>query len=257
MQNGILSRNSPDNIIQASRGFNFQLNKNIFHASRKETILTAQQGKLCQRMGSNTGKIIVGLFEFKSGTADLISIRLICDICHSPGIFCCLLLFGNLSLKDIKPNNMDSVHHYNVNIKWENDRKGQLTSPVLDSTIEVATPPEFSHGMTGIWSPEHLLVAAVNSCLMTTFLAIAENSKLNFIHFESHADGKLVKVDGKFMISEIELKPVLTIHEESERGKAIRVLEKSESACLISNSIKAKIIFLPEVKILSVVPSVV
>jgi len=49
-------------------------------------------------------------------------------------------------------------HAYNVNIEWTNDRKGIMSSPELNSTIEVATPPNFPKGMEGIWSPEHLLV---------------------------------------------------------------------------------------------------
>jgi len=144
---------------------------------------------------------------------------------------------------------METDYHYNVNLNWENDRKGLMSSPVLDSTIEVATPPEFPKGMPGIWSPEHLLVAAVNSCLMTTFLAIAENSKLDFVHFDSNADGKLEKVDGKYMMSEIILSPVLTIHQEADRERAVRILDKSEAACLISNSVKSKIIFQPQINI--------
>lgn len=144
---------------------------------------------------------------------------------------------------------METVHHFKVNVNWENDRLGLMSSPVLQSTIEVATPPEFSKGMEGIWSPEHLLVAAVNSCLMTTFLAVAEHSKLRFVNFESNADGKLEKIGGKYMISEIILAPVVTVYSEAERERAIRVLEKSEAACLISNSIKSKIIFQPQIKI--------
>ncbi len=144
---------------------------------------------------------------------------------------------------------MDTVHHYQVNINWENNRKGLMSSSVLESNIEVATPPEFPGGMAGIWSPEHLLVAAVNSCLMTTFLAIAENSKLLFVKFESNADGKLEKVEGKFMISEIVLSPVLTINNEADRERALRILDKSEAACLISNSIKSNIIFQPQINV--------
>lgn len=144
---------------------------------------------------------------------------------------------------------MENIHHYEVKVNWEADRKGLMTSPVLNDNIEVATPPEFPKGIPGIWSPEHLLVAAVNSCLMTTFLAIAENSKFDFSNFESNADGKLEKVDGKFMISEIVLKPVVTLLKEEDREKAIRILEKSEAACLISNSVKSKIIFTPQVKL--------
>lgn len=148
---------------------------------------------------------------------------------------------------------MENVHHYEVKVNWQGNRKGIMSSPVLNSTIEVATPPEFAKGISGIWSPEHLLVAAVNSCLMTTFLAIAENFKLNFIHFESNAGGKLERVDGKYMITEVLLSPVLTIAPDTDKEKAIRILEKSEAACLISNSIKAKIIFNPQIKIAELV----
>lgn len=144
---------------------------------------------------------------------------------------------------------MDTIHHYEVKVDWKSDRKGLMSSPVLNEELAVATPPEFPKGMPGIWSPEHLLVAAVNSCLMTTFLAIAENFKFDFVNFESNANGKLEKVDGKFMISEITLSPVLTITADADQEKAMRILQKSEAACLISNSIKSEIVFQPELRI--------
>ena len=145
---------------------------------------------------------------------------------------------------------MTTTHEYEVSVSWKSDRKGTLSSHVLPSQIEVATPPEFPKGMEGIWSPEHLFLAAVNSCLMTTFLSIAENSKLEFSAFESKALGKLEMVEGKYLISEITLMPVLTLSNEQHKERAERVLQKSESNCLISNSIRSKIIFQPEVKFL-------
>jgi peroxiredoxin-like protein len=145
---------------------------------------------------------------------------------------------------------MDTIHHYEVKLNWESERKGLMSSPVLQSNIEVATPPEFPKGIPGIWSPEHLLVAAVNSCLMTTFLSIAENSKFAFIDFESKADGKLEKVDGRLMISEIVLTPILTISNDTDKEKALRILQKSEAACLISNSVKSSILFRPQIRVM-------
>ncbi len=136
-------------------------------------------------------------------------------------------------------------HYYNVELNWENRRKGIMCSPELNKEkrlcIEVATPPEFPQGMEGIWSPEHLFVASVNSCLMTTFLAIAENSSLEFQSFSCNAKGKLEMVEGKLMMSEILLKPKVVIHNEDYRDKAVRILNKAENACLISRSIKSKI----------------
>jgi peroxiredoxin-like protein len=137
------------------------------------------------------------------------------------------------------------AHYYNVDVNWNAERKGTMCSPELSQEsgicIEVATPPEFPKGMPGIWSPEHLFTAAVSSCLMTTFLSIAENSKLSFTHFSCKSKGKLEQVEGKFMMSEIILEPTVTISDEKDRERAERILQKSEAACLISNSIKSKV----------------
>jgi peroxiredoxin-like protein len=143
---------------------------------------------------------------------------------------------------------MQTAHLYDVTVNWNSDRKGTLSSLKLPTNIEVATPPEFPKGIEGIWSPEHYFVAAVNSCLMTTFLSIAENSKLEFQSFTSTGIGKLEIVDGKYMMSEVTLNPVVTIKDESMKEKAERVLVKSEANCLISNSIKSTIIFKPIIK---------
>ena len=144
---------------------------------------------------------------------------------------------------------MSDKHNYEVNLQWNSDRKGTLRSPVLTNEIEVATPPDFPKGMEGIWSPEHLFVAAVNSCLMTTFLAIAENSKLEYLSFECNAVGIVEKVDGKYVVTEVILKPKLTIPESQHVDRAKRIIEMGEKACLISNSIKSKITLEPVVEV--------
>jgi len=137
------------------------------------------------------------------------------------------------------------AHYYNVDINWSRDRKGTMCSPELNrgqqNCIEVATPPEFPKGIPGIWSPEHLFTAAANGCLMTTFLAIAENSKLEFKSFDCKSKGKMEQVDGKFMMTEIILEPLVVIAHERDRERAERILQKAEAACLITNSIKSKV----------------
>jgi len=140
-------------------------------------------------------------------------------------------------------------HIYQVDVKWMADRIGEASSPELLNKIDVATPPQFPKGLEGVWSPEHFFTAAVNGCFMTTFLAIAENSKLSFTSFQCTADGKLEKVDGKYLMTEVVLKPILVIESESDREKAERILQKSETACLISNSIKSKVSLITDVRV--------
>ena len=140
-------------------------------------------------------------------------------------------------------------HSYEVDVNWVVDRIGILFSPELNDEMQVATPPQFQNGVEKVWSPEHLFTAAVNSCLMTTFLAVAENSKLEFKKFSSKAHGKLEKIDGRYIMSEITLIPSLTIFREEDREKAIRILNKSEESCLISNSVRSKIVMTAEIKV--------
>ena len=139
------------------------------------------------------------------------------------------------------------MYTYEVNLKWKGKRKGLLSSPVLPQNIEVATPPEFPKGIEEIWSPEHLFAASINSCLLTTFLSIAENSKLQFISFDSKSICNVDMIDGKYTITEIVLQPKLIIPYSQKPERARHILEMSEKACIISSAIKATIRLEPEI----------
>jgi len=144
---------------------------------------------------------------------------------------------------------METKHNYRVSVEWNAGRIGTMSSPELSTKVEVATPPQFPKGVEGIWSPEHLFTAAVSSCFMTTFLAIADNSKLEFKELSIDSEGILDQVEGKFLMTEVILKPTLTITNEQDRERAERIMHKSEAACLISNSVKAKVTLEPTVLI--------
>ena len=134
---------------------------------------------------------------------------------------------------------MEDKYFYQTEVEWTGDRHGDLRSPVLPE-LRVDAPPEFK-GHDGVWTPEHLFVAAVNSCFMTTFLAIAENSKLEFVSFSAGAKGKLEKLDGQgFIMTEVVLRPKLLISHARDAERASRILEKAEKHCLIANSIKTE-----------------
>ena len=142
---------------------------------------------------------------------------------------------------------MSTSHNYSVNLEWKQGRIGLLFSEELEQAFQVATPPPFPKGVEGVWSPEHLFTSAVSSCLMTTFLVIAENFKLDFESFDCKATGTLDRVDGKYLMTEILLEPHLVISNEDDVENALRVLQKAEAACLISNSIKSKVSMKPNI----------
>jgi peroxiredoxin-like protein len=134
---------------------------------------------------------------------------------------------------------MENKYFYTTEIEWTGERRGDLRAPVMPN-LKVDAPPEFK-GHEGFWTPEHLFVAAVNSCFMTTFLAIAENSELEFVSFTANAKGKLEKLEGQgFIMTEVVLRPKLLISHARDAVRAGRILEKAEKNCLISNSIKTE-----------------
>ena len=141
---------------------------------------------------------------------------------------------------------MSENHIYKTNLKWAKERKGIESAEGLKE-IEVATPPEFPFGHAGIWSPEHLFIASAEVCLMTTFLAIAHNSKLNFIEYTSEAVGYLEKESAGYLITRIEIFPTVVLEDEKLIDKTERLLEKAEQHCLISNSMKTAVTIIPKV----------
>lgn len=146
--------------------------------------------------------------------------------------------------------NSNNHHEYNITINWDEGRIGTMRSDALDDKIRVATPPEFPGGVERIWSPEHLFIASVSSCFMTSFTAIADYSKFDFENLEVESKGIMSKQDGKFVMSKIILKPILSILDEKHKKKGLRLLEKADQICLITRSIKSDVIVEPTVKIL-------
>ena len=147
-------------------------------------------------------------------------------------------------------------HHYYIDNHWDSNRNGIVCSPRLSARqsekgcIEVNSPPQFPRGTPGIWSPEHLLTAAAGGSFMTTFVAIAENSKLNFRSFDCRATGVLEQVDGKLMMTEIQLEPAVLITNGKDHDLTLRILRETKKNCLICNSIKTKITMYPWIEVL-------
>ena len=135
------------------------------------------------------------------------------------------------------------VYTYRTAVQWTEQKKGTISSEGKPE-IQVATPPEFK-GHEGIWSPEDLYVAAANICLMTTFLAVAERAGLAFTAYQCEAEGRLELVDGKFQVTVITLRPHITLSSGGDVTKARELIEKAEANCLISNSMKTRIVLEP------------
>lgn len=143
---------------------------------------------------------------------------------------------------------MIESHDYQVAITGTGNKTGLLesTSDGL-APMEFASPPEFG-GPEKTWSPEHLFVASVAGCLMTTFQAIAANSGIEVLEYTDDATGHLQRGDDRrYSIDRITLRPTVVISADSNPDKTYRLLEKAEEACLIGRSIVSERILEPTV----------
>ncbi len=136
---------------------------------------------------------------------------------------------------------------YRTYLKWEGEKRGLLSSSGKPD-IKVATPPEF-RGHPGIWTPEDLLVASVNACIMTTFLYYAAREKLEFLSYESSAEGILERGEHGLLFTRVIITPkiLVSLAEEVETVKSLMVL--SEKNCFISNSLRSEILLTPQIEV--------
>lgn len=132
----------------------------------------------------------------------------------------------------------DLPHQYQVSANAENDSNVALKADDLPQLIS-APPAEFG-GPGDQWSPEHLLVASVADCFILTFRAVARASKLEWSKIESSAVGILDRVDRVTRFTSFTVSATLTVPAGTDIDKARRLLEKSEAACLITNSLSAE-----------------
>jgi len=136
---------------------------------------------------------------------------------------------------------------YRTSIQWLGGRVGVLASKEK-TPLRVSSPPEFK-GDGRLWSPEDLLVGALNACMMATFVALAERGDLPFRGYTSEAEGTLEFVDGGYRMTRVTVRPWVLVSDVTA-GEAVRkTLEEAHRKCIVSNSIRAEVRFEPTVEV--------
>jgi organic hydroperoxide reductase OsmC/OhrA len=128
---------------------------------------------------------------------------------------------------------------YQARTSWTSARRGELSAAGKPNVI-VGSPPEFK-GQPDNWAPEELLVGALNTCLMLTFLTLAQGKGVTLAGYTSLAEGLLENVEGKYRITEVSVHPHVTLQAEGDLAPARAIMATVEEHCFISNSITARV----------------
>jgi organic hydroperoxide reductase OsmC/OhrA len=110
-------------------------------------------------------------------------------------------------------------------------------------SVTASASPAYK-GDAGKPDPEDLLVAALSSCHMLSFLAIAAKKKLTVNSYEDDAVGFLENDGGKPSIARVILRPKVTIDTDAETLAHIHHL--AHEACFIANSVKTQVSVEPQ-----------
>lgn len=136
-------------------------------------------------------------------------------------------------------------HSYEVQLVGGADGYATVSAAGIPE-LQSAPPLDFD-GPGDAWSPEHLLLAAVETCFLFTLRSVASASKLEFASLELSGYGKVDRKDGATRFIEIVLRPRLRLSAGADKDRALRILEKSERACLVSASLSTPVRIEPEV----------
>lgn len=115
-------------------------------------------------------------------------------------------------------------------------------------TYQGSAAPDFN-GKAELANPEETLLAALASCHMLTFLAIAANSKLVVDSYEDTAVAKLEKNEkGKLCIKNVLLQPKVSFSgaKTPNAEELMHLHEKAHANCIIANSVAATVLVQPK-----------
>lgn len=134
---------------------------------------------------------------------------------------------------------MNFPHHYRVSGQAVSKGDVSLSSENLPALASNA-PAQFG-GPGNQWSPEDLITAAVADCFILSFRAIAAASKFAFESLEVSVEGTLDKVERDMLFTGFKIHATLCIPAGADADRGKKLLEKAETTCLITNSLKSDV----------------
>ena len=142
---------------------------------------------------------------------------------------------------------MNRPHRYRVDVVWTGNR-GTGTDGYRNysrnHSIRVPGKPELAgsadptfRGDATKYNPDDMLVAALSTCHMLSYLHMATVAGVVVTDYRDSAEGTMVTEGDGGRFTEVVLRPVVTITAASDPAKAEAAHEAAHHACFIANSV--------------------
>src|SRR4051794_15799765 len=141
------------------------------------------------------------------------------------------------------------THQYRTTLRWTgNTGEGTATYASYSRNHEISgagktvTLPASSdthfRGEGSRYNPEELLVAALSSCHMLAYLHLCAVNGVVVTAYEDEAHGTMQEdADGGGHLTQVMLRPRVTITGSSDREKAVHLHEEAGRLCFIARSV--------------------
>jgi organic hydroperoxide reductase OsmC/OhrA len=131
---------------------------------------------------------------------------------------------------------------FNTTFTWqpERDEEGLAAAGHGAPAISI-TPPADLGGKAGYWTPEDLLVSAVESCMLMTTLSVVKKQRIQLKAYRSEATGKMEKTPEGLRITGIEIRVAATVGAPEDVEKMQRAVQIAERYCPVSAAVSCPV----------------
>jgi len=142
---------------------------------------------------------------------------------------------------------MEGTHTYRVTAWRVAGQNGIAKSESAPNAIHFTVPPQLG-GMEGRWSSEELFLSSLAACFTTSFNAIADDSRFEYVDLEVEVKGTVAKTSTGYRFTGVEIRPKLKIAEEADQARALELLSKTKNLCLVSRALEIPQEFRPQIE---------
>lgn len=146
---------------------------------------------------------------------------------------------------------MGTAHHFEARLSWRAGATGLTAgNHRIEFTgrpgLELSAAPQYQ-GDPSCLSPEDLFVASLSSCQMLTYRALAARAGVTVLAYDDHASGTLAIADKKMRMTEVVLRPRITLAGGADAAKALALVDTAHQNCFIASSVACAVRLEPEI----------
>lgn len=142
---------------------------------------------------------------------------------------------------------MPKEHHYAATTTWVgHDPQAAFTYRSYSRAhrfevdgkpaLELTADPSF-RGDAATLNPEDCLLAALSSCHMLSYLALAALRKVAIVAYADRVSGVMVQEGAGGRFTQVTLRPTVTLRKASDRDVALELHHKASQSCFIASSV--------------------